>query len=418
MTKKSAKKKSASTTKGPWAKSMPAKQFDFMREILAAPSPIGLEGSMSYGVIKPMFEEIKPKSWGIQQFKGNAGIVLDTHPGDEKRTSVMLIGHADKIRMQVRSIGSDGKIWINSDSFLPCTLIGHEVQLFSQHPDKPGQYRTIKGGTIEAMGAIHFSEPAQRTGDKGIKPEMLFLELQMHGENRKERIEELGIRAGDPIILDRPIKKGFSKDSFYGAYLDNGLGCFMVAELARLLAKKPLKNIRVLHTIATHEEIGRFGATAIAGEMKPDVIIGSDVNHDYDAAPGLGAKRMNSLTMGKGFSLCTGSITSTFLNTLIEKACRKAGVPYQMDVTGRDTGTDAMAAALAGIDSAATSVGFPIRNMHTISETGHTLDVLAAVHGMEATLREMDTMNKGKGLSRNDLQNEHPRLDEAKPLKS
>jgi len=77
-------------------------------------------------------------------------------------------------------------------------------------------------------------------------------------------------------------------------------------------------------------------------------------------------------------------------------------------------GTDAMAASLAGIDSAATSIGFPIRNMHTISETGHTLDVLAAIHGMEATLREMDKMNRGKGLSRADLQNEHPRLDEAK----
>jgi endoglucanase len=57
----------------------------------------------------------------------------------------------------------------------------------------------------------------------------------------------------------------------------------MVAELAKLLAKKPLKNIRVLHTIATHEEIGRMGAAAIAGEMKPDILIGADVNHDYDA---------------------------------------------------------------------------------------------------------------------------------------
>lgn len=413
------KKKTASkraTKNGPWSKAMPAKQFDFMRDILAAPSPIGLEGAMSYGVIKPMFEKIKPKTWAIQQFKGNSGIVLDTHPGDHKKTSVMLIGHSDKIRLQVRSIGSDGKIWINSDSFLPCTLIGHEVTLFSQHPDKPGQFRSINGGTIEALGAIHFSEAAQRTGDKGIKPEMLFLELQMHGENCKERVEELGIRAGDPIILNRPIRKGFTKDTFYGAYLDNGLGCFMVAELARLLAKKPLKNLRVMHTIAPYEEIGRFGAAVIAGEMKPDVLIGSDVNHDYDAAPGLSARRMQPLSMGKGFSLTNGSITSAYLNSIIENSARKAGIPYQIDLSGRDTGTDAMAGVLAGFDTAATSIGFPIRNMHTISETGHTLDVLAAIYGMEATLREMDSMNRGKGLSRADLQNKHPRLDEAKNL--
>ena len=408
------KNKAASQRTAPWAKPMPKKQFDFMREILAAPSPIGLEGAMSYGVIKPTFDKIKPKSWAVQQFKGNAGIVLDTHPGDDEKPSVMFIGHADKIRLQVRSIGSDGKIWVNSDSFLPCTLIGHEVKLFSQKPKKPGQYRVIEGGTIEALGAIHFSEPAQRTGDKGIKGDMLFLELQLHGEKCKERVEALGIRPGDPIILNRPIRKGFTKDTFYGAYLDNGLGCFMVAELAKLLAKKPLKNIRVLHTIATHEEIGRMGAAAIAGEMKPDILIGADVNHDYDAAPGLSAKRMNNLSMGKGFSLTNGSITSAYINSLIEKACRKANIPYQIDFAGRDTGTDAMAASLAGVDSAATSIGFPIRNLHTISETGHTLDVLAAVHGMEAMLREMDKMNRGKGLNRKDLLNEHPRLDEAK----
>ncbi len=412
-----AKKKTAKTKKGPWNKTMPAKQFDFMREILAAPSPIGLEGAMSYGVLKPFFEEIKPKSWAVQQFKGNAGIVLDTHPGQDDLTSVMIVGHADKIRLQVRSIGADGKIWVNSDSFLPCTLIGHEVKLFSQHPDKPGQYRIIEGGTIEALGAIHFSEPAQRTGDKGIKPEMLFLELQMNGEDCKKRVEELGIRAGDPIILNRPIRPGFTKDTFYGAYLDNGLGCFLVAELARLLAKKPLKNIRVLHTIATHEEIGRFGASALAGELKPDILIGADVNHDYDAAPGLAAKRMNSQSMGKGFTLTNGSITSAYLNTLIETACRKEDIPYQVDFAGRDTGTDAMGSALAGVDSAATSIGFPIRNMHTISETGHTTDILAAIHGMEATLRHIDSLNRGKGLSREDLQNQHPDLSTAKVAK-
>ena len=395
---------------------MPKAQFDFMREVLAAPSPIGLEAAMSYGVLKPAFEKFMPKSWAIHQFKGNAGIVVDTHPGQDDMTSVMIIGHADKIRLQVRKIDTDGKIWVNTDSFLPCTLVGHEVTLFSQDPKNPGNYRSIKGGTIEALGAIHFSEPAQRTGDKGLKPEMMYLELQMHGEDCKKRIEELGIRPGDPIILDRPIKRGFSEDSFYGAYLDNGLGCFVVAEIAKILAKSPLKNIRVLYTIATHEEIGRFGATAIAGELKPDVLIGPDVNHDYDAAPGLGAKRMNPLTMGKGFSITKGAITSEQLNTIVETACMAEGIPYQMDFSGRDTGTDAMAAALAGFDAAATSIGFPIRNMHTISETGHTADVLAAIHGMVAVFREMDSMNNGKGLTRDDLKNGHPRLDEAKSL--
>ena len=58
---------------------MPQRQFQFMREILAAPSPIGLEAAMSYGVLQPYFEKIMPKCWAIHQFRGNAGIVA-RHP--------------------------------------------------------------------------------------------------------------------------------------------------------------------------------------------------------------------------------------------------------------------------------------------------------------------------------------------------
>lgn len=397
----------------PWNESMSDEQFDWMRKILAAPSPVGLEASMTYGVLAPQFESFSPDSWSVHGFRGNAGIVLDTHPGRDDLLSVMIIGHADKIRMQVRSIGDDGKIWINSDSFLPTTLIGHEVLLFSENPDEPGKYRALEGGTVEAIGAIHFADAALRGGDRGIKKEMLYLELQIHGDKKKEQIEQLGVRPGDPIILNRQIKRGFSKDTFYGAYLDNGLGCFVTAESARLVAELGgFDNVRCLFTIATHEEIGRMGSRVAAGVFAPDVVIAADVSHDYKAAPGIGDQRMTPVEMGKGYSLKGGSIVSEYLNSLIETACKEADIPYQKIGSGRDTGTDAMAAVFAAIDAAATSIGFPIRNMHTISETGHTGDVLAAVHAVVETLKLMDA----KKLTADDFRQNHPRLDLSAPL--
>ena len=83
----------------------------------------------------------------------------------------------------------------------------------------------------------------------------------------------------------------------------------------------------------------------------------------------------------------------------------------QHKAAGRDTGTDAMAAVFAAIDSAATSIGFPIRNMHTMSESGHTGDVLAAIHGIVETLRTMDSMHEGAGIRAEDFRTGHPRLD-------
>lgn len=406
-----------SATSKPWTEPMPEEQFTRMRDILAAPSPVGMEAGMTMGVIKPYFDSFAPQDWAVHQFQGHAGIVLDTHPGAEERFKIMVVGHADKIRLQVRSIGDDGKIWVDSDSFLPGTLIGHEVTLFSEDPQTPGKYRRIEGGTIEALGAIHFADEAIRTGNKGVKKEQLYLELQVHGDKQKKQIENLGIRPGDPILLNRPIRRGFSPDTFYGAYLDNGLGCFVSAEVARLIAEQGgPNNVRLLFTMASYEEIGRFGSRVMAGELKPDAIIAVDVNQDYVAAPGVGDKRFQPLSMGKGFTYATGAIASDQLNAVLQEVASRHEIPYQRDVCGRDTGTDGMAGVLGNVDCVAASIGMPVRNMHTISEVGHTGDVLAAIHAITGTITELDRRDDGGGALRDTFRSGHPRLDRASEL--
>lgn len=401
----------------PWQQEMSKERFELMRRILDAPSPIGLESSMTRGVLEPYMRSYMPENWAIHSFKGNAGIVLDTMPDQRDAFSVMVIGHADKIRMQVRSIGDDGKIWVNSDSMLPTTLIGHKVKLFSENPASPGDWRVIKGGTIEAIGAIHFADPKLRSGEDGIKTKMMYLELHIHGENKKGQIEALGIRPGDPIIYDRPIEPGFAPNTFTGAYLDNGLGCFVTAEIGRLIAESSgLKNIRFLGAMASHEEIGRFGSRVLAEHFRPDVTIAVDVAHDFVAAPGISDRRYEPVAMGDGYTLTHGAVTSAALNSMISSVSVKHEIPVQHELAGRDTGTDAMAAVLAAIDSASASIGFPIRNMHTISESGHTGDVDAAIHAIYQTMVHMDAMNDGSGITANDLRESHPRLDESSAL--
>ena len=400
----------------PWQQEMSEERFDLMRRILDAPSPIGLEASMTRGVLEPYMRSYMPKDWAIHSFKGNAGIVLDTKPDNKDAFSVMVIGHADKIRMQVRSIGDDGKIWVNSDSMLPTTLIGHKVKLFSEDPELPGNWRVIQGGTIEAIGAIHFADPKLRSGDEGIKTKMMYLELHIHGEEKKAQVEALGIRPGDPILYDRPIERGFSPQTFTGAYLDNGLGCFVTAEIGRLVAESGLNNVRFLGAMASHEEIGRFGSRVLAKQFSPDVTIAVDVAHDFTAAPGISDRRYEPVSMGEGYTLTHGAITSAALNSMLTKISLEHEIPVQHELAGRDTGTDAMAAVFASIDSASASIGFPIRNMHTISESGHTGDVEAAIHAIFLTMKHMDGLNGGSGITSEDLRDGHPRLDEASTL--
>ena len=125
--------------------------------------------------------------------KGNAGALVDTDPNDDgSKLKVMVVGHADKIRMQVRHVTSDGKVYINSDSFLPSTLIGNQVTCFSRKVGEDGgeavgEYQKING-TVEALGAIHFAPASHRTGTAGVKPKDLYLELGISGEDRKEQV--------------------------------------------------------------------------------------------------------------------------------------------------------------------------------------------------------------------------------------
>ena len=388
-----------------WLDSMPEEQFEFMRNILNSPSPVGFESAMTEGVILPFFEPfIEEHGWEVKRFKGNAGMVIDTHPGKVDMHTVMIVGHSDKIRMQVRHISQDGKVWIDSDSFLPGTLLGNEVTIFSRDGDG---HTAIEGGTVEAHGAIHFVDSKQKTAKDD-----LYIELQLHGKNRKEQVSKAGIRPGDPVLMNRPIKRGFAEDTFSGAYLDNGLGCFVAAETASLIAAdlrngSQYSNVRTLFAFASHEEIGRFGSRVLASHFEPDVLIAVDVNHDYINAPNVGKKRFPEIEMGKGFTFCNGSISAPALNMMLEDVASDSGIPYQLDVRGRDTGTDAMAGVLAGIDTAATSIGFPIRNMHTISECGHTGDVLCAVHVLHKFLKHIEE-NK---IDSEYWKTAHPRLD-------
>jgi hypothetical protein len=235
---------------------MPDDQFAFMRKVLAAPSPVGMEAAMTRGVLEERFHELKAAhgltAWRLRTFKGNSGVVWETSPplttktspateSGAKKLTVMVCGHADKIRLQVRNIDKDGKVWVNTDSFLPITLVGNECRIFSVTPESADsatpRYHSIDA-TAEALGAIHFAPPAVRDGREGLKSSEIYLELGLHGKDRQKQVQALGIRVGDPVLLNRPIKRCVGPNTFSGAYLDNGLGCFVAAELARLVAER------------------------------------------------------------------------------------------------------------------------------------------------------------------------------------
>jgi len=182
----------------PWKSRMPEERFQLLKRIIDSPSPVNLEGAMTFGVIEPFIKSLNPK-WKFHRFVGSASLVVDTWTKPQKPDlTVMVVGHADKIRMQVRHITKDGKIYIDSDSFLPIALLGNQVTVFSEKLED-GSFVKVKG-TVEALGAIHFGDAAHRSGTKGVGPDMLYIDIGCYGKHASDRIEKLGIKPGDSVF--------------------------------------------------------------------------------------------------------------------------------------------------------------------------------------------------------------------------
>ena len=71
-------------------------------------------------------------------------------------------------------------------------------------------------------------------------------------------------------------------NKFYvGRALDNRIGGFMIAEVARLLKENKIKLPFGLYiTNSVQEEVGLRGAQMIVETIQPDVAIVTDVTHD------------------------------------------------------------------------------------------------------------------------------------------
>lgn len=341
------------------------------------------------------------------------------------------MGHADKIRMQVRHIEkSSGKVYINSDSFLPIALLGKNVCVYSEKPSELGKFTKIKGtvegwsfpffiilfqlSCIKALGAIHFGEVGHRTGDKGVGPDALYIDFGQHGKGAAQRLEDLGVKPGDAVLMDSPLRRALVDDVVQGAYLDNGVGSFVTCDLARILTEEKeftsvLDSVRVLFTIAGHEEIGRLSSRVLVKYFQPDVLVAVDVNHDYVNAPLVESKRFTPLEMGKGFTYGVGAICSAKLVEFVKRAAARKSIPIQPDVNGSDTGTDGMAGVFSSTDCAAATLGVPCRNMHTSSEAVSTRDIDACVYGLAETLLLMAE----EGVTEETFKNGHVDLSEA-----
>ena len=345
------------------------RSMEFLERYLNNPSPTGFESAgqkLWLDYVRPYVDDHIVDPYGTV-----VGVVNPT-----AKYKVVIEAHADEISWFVHYITKDGFIYVRRN--------GGSDHIIA--PSKRVNIHTDKGIVKAVFGwpAIHV-----RNGKTEITPslENIFLDC---GCNTKEEVEKLGVHVGCVITYEDEFMV-MNERNFVGRALDNRMGGFMIAEVARLLKEQKVKLPFGLYiTNSVQEEVGLRGAEMIVERIKPDLAIVTDVTHDTQT-PLMNKIQSGDIACGKGPVL---SYAPAVHNTVLKHIVRTAEaekIPFQRAAQSRATGTDtdAFAYGSAGVPSALISL--PLRYMHTTVETVHRDDVesvikliLASVRGLKA----------------------------------
>jgi putative aminopeptidase FrvX len=325
----------------------------FLYQYLNNASPTGFESTgqkIWLDYLKPYIDEYFVDTYGTA-----VGVI-----NPQATYKVVIEAHADEISWFVHYITKDGFVYLRRNG-------GSDHQIA---PSKRVNIHTEKGIVPAVFGwpAIHVRDAAK---EETPTLKNIFLDL---GCKSDKEVEELGVHVGCVVTYPDELME-LNNRYYVGRALDNRIGGFMIAEVARLLKENKDKLPFGLYIVnSVQEEVGLNGATMIARNINPQVAIVTDVCHDTQS-PMMNKIASGDLSCGKGPVLSYAPAVQNNLLKLIIEAAKKNKIEFQRQAASRVTGTDTDAFAYATDGIASALISLPLRYMHTTVESVHKQDV-------------------------------------------
>jgi len=179
---------------------------------------------------------------------------------------------------------------------------------------------------------------------------------------KKVRVGDLVSFANEPMELAGEVISGHTLDNRASV-------AALTVCLEELQGKSHLWDVWAVATV--QEETNFLGGYTSAFQLRPDIAIAVDATF----AKGPGANGWQAHPMGKGVGLCIGPNIHPFLHTKLKEVADKFEIPWFLDVTPSDSGTDAypMQTTMEGIPTAL--LEYPLRYMHTTVESVSVKDL-------------------------------------------
>lgn len=343
------------------------KSLGFLRNYIDNASPVGFEAAgqrLWLDYVTPYVDTTFVDPYGTA-----VGVINPDAP-----FRVVIEAHADEISWFVNYIKDDGLIYVKRNG-------GVDQQI------APSMRVIIHGkkGPVKAVfgwPAIHTRHSATDHKEPQPKVENLFLDC---GARSKKELEDLGVHIGAVVTYEEGFDE-LANGYFIGRAMDNRIGGFMIAEVARLLSENRKRLPFGLYVVnAVQEEIGLRGAEMIARRIKPNVAIITDVTHDTNT-PMINKMIEGDVMCGKGPSPCYGPAVHNKLLNFVMDVAEKKNIPLQMRTVSRSTGTDTDSFAYANDGCPSVLVSIPLRYMHTTVEMLHRDDIENTIRLMYETL--------------------------------
>lgn len=330
----------------------------FLYEYLNNASPTGFEApgqQIWLDYIKPYIDETIIDVYGTA-----VGVINPNQP-----YKVVIEAHADEISWFVNYIDDNGYIFVRRNGGSDAVIA----------PSMRCNLHTKKGVVKGVFGypAIHVRDLAK---DKAPTVNDIFIDL---GAANKKEVEEMGVHVGTVVTFEDGLTE-LNNRYFVGRALDNRMGGFMIAEVARMLKENNVELPFTLYVVnAVQEEIGLRGAEMIVRRLKPDVAIVTDVTHDTQS-PMYNKKEQGDLKCGSGPVICYGPAVQNNLRDFIIDVAEAKEIKIQRQAVSRSTGTDTDSFAYATEGVASALISLPLKYMHTTVETVSKEDVQAVIN--------------------------------------
>jgi endoglucanase len=350
-----------------------------LKELTEAPGPPGYEEA----VRKLFTDRIKPFADSVA-YDGLGSVIAQQGNSGPR---IMLDAHMDELGGMVRRIRPDG--------FISMQMLGY--WLSAALPDQRWVILGSKGPVL-AVTDIWDAHIAPHDAQGHVQQQDLYLDT---GARSAAEDAALGIALGDPVV---PVSDFavLANNRYLAQAWDDRVGCAVMLEVARRLAKTPHPN-QVFYAATVQEEgsIEMRGAQTSARIINPDVGFSLEVGIPNDV-PGPGPDAAQEvLGGGPGLMLYTFSeLPNRKLVALVKEVAAAQHIPLQFDfVPG--FGDDAGAIKLNNTGVPVTTIVVPARSTHAHNsiidraDFDRTVDlVVALIHSLDAaTIARIKSFN-------------------------